>query len=604
MDQIDKELLEIAKDYFQFVTRFFEVINVSGPHIYHSALELCPTSSIVRKLYYRQRIACLPKVAMGGPDSWDKTITISGKDDYNGLCAWSPCGRFVAAQTRKAVEIRNQLTLELVTILQPPETIPHLTGPLAYSPDGRSIACASDTAIVTWDIQTGGVAQKIDCSANNISLVWSSDGRTICTINSEDQVTLVVHTYDVSSGTTSSPGTLRSGDKPHLWTHDESFRVMAAVDNSDGCNTVGIFEIGSTLTEIESFHIEEPSSGIRSFSSTTHCISISIGNALRILDIRNSRRLLDGKGHFIFHCFSSDGSFFAASQESGVYIWKYTSGHYILWRVFRCQGWSNSPLQLSPTSSSILGHSGNILQVLRLHELPTAPETRRQQYVGLSRSGTRIATAHKLESTVTITDLLAQTPSQSIDTGVGIEGLVLTGNVLLVAGSGKLVAWLLTDEGLVGGVVGGGKAGRDDSIWTVALPQWDPDWWIFLVEGQLGVIKPDGDSLHVYNTETGEVLLPVQAPQNFGSRWYHFNEPLWGRHYLRYHNLSQCDGPPRDGWQTSRATLQQGWVKDAECKYRLWVPVEWRMDWDPADWRHDVTTQFSYLEGRPVLVKF
>jgi len=586
------------------VTKFFEVISGSAPHVYHSALEICPVSSIVRKLYHDQRITHFPKVVIGTPDSWDPTMAISNNDDYNGLCAWSPCGRSVAAQTGKAVEIRNQLTLELVTILQPPETIPHLTSPLAYSPDGRSIACASDTAIVIWDIQTGGVAKKVDCSANNISLVWSSDGRTICTINSEDQVTLVVHTYDVSSGTTSSPGTLQSRDKPHLWTHDESFRVMVAVEHSDGCNTVGIFEIGSTLTEIESFPIEEPSSGIRSFSSTTHCISISIGNALRILDIRNSRRLLDGKGHFIFHCFSSDGSFFAASQESGVYIWKYTSGHYILWRVFRCQGWSNSPLQLSPTSSSILGHSGNILQVLRLHELPTASETRRQQYVGLSRSGTRIATAHKLESTVTIIDLLTQTPSQSIDTGVGIVGLVLTGNVLLVAGSGKLVAWLLTGEGLVDGVIGDGMVGQGNSIWTVPLPQWDPDWWIFLVEGQLGVIKPDGDSLHVYCTETGDVLLPVQAPRDFSSRWYHFNEPLWGRHYLRCHNLSQCDNPPQDGWQTSRATLQQGWVKDAEGKHRLWVPVEWRMDWDPADWRHDVTTQFSYLGGRPVLVKF
>jgi WD40 repeat protein len=196
----------------QFVTKFFEVINVSATHIYHSALELCPMSSIIRKLYYHRRITRLPKVAIGTPESWDPTIAISGKDHYNGPCTWSPCGRFVAAQTRKAVEIRNQLTLELITILQPTETIPHLTGPLAYSPDGRSIACASDTAIIIWDIQTGGVAKEIECSANNISLVWSSDGRTLCTINSGDQGTFVVHTHDVSSGTTSSPGTLESGD--------------------------------------------------------------------------------------------------------------------------------------------------------------------------------------------------------------------------------------------------------------------------------------------------------------------------------------------------------------------------------------------------------
>ena len=228
MNQVakDKELLDIAEDCFQFLTMFFEVINVSAPHIYHSALELCPTSSIIRKLYYHRRIVCLPKVVIGAPDSWDPTISISGKDDYNGLCAWSPCGRFVAAHTGKAAEIRDPLTLELITILQPTETNPRLKGPLAYSPDGRSIACASDTAIIIWDIQTGGVAKEVKRSTESISLVWSSDGQTLCVIGSEDRVTFVVHTSDVSSGTTLSSNTLQSGENPHLWTYDESFRVM------------------------------------------------------------------------------------------------------------------------------------------------------------------------------------------------------------------------------------------------------------------------------------------------------------------------------------------------------------------------------------------
>jgi len=606
MNQVakDKELLDLAQGCFQFVTKFFEVIKVSAPHIYHSALELCPMSSIVRKHYYRRHIARSPKVAIGTPDSWDPTTAISGKDHYNGLCTWSQCGRFVAAQTRTAVEIRNQLTLELITTLRSPNAIPHLTGPLAYSPDGRSLACASDTVIVIWDIRTGGVAAKIECSANNLSLVWSSDGRKICTISLEAQVTLVVHMYNVFSGTMSSPGTLQSREKPHLWMHDGSFRVMAVVGHGGSHCTIGIFEVGSTLTELKSFSIKEPGSGIRSFSPTTHCISVSVGDTLCILDIRNSKRLLDGKGNFIIHCFSSDGSFFAASHQGGVYVWERVSDHYIMWRVFQCQGWSNSPLQLSPTSSSILGHSGNILQVLRLHELPTVIETRRQQYVGLSRSGTHVATAHKLESTVTIINLLTQTPSQSIDTGVVIEGLVLTGNILLVVGSGKLVAWLLTEEGLVDGVIGDRRADRSDSIWDVQMPQWDPDWWIFLVEGQLGVVQPDGDGLHVYHTETGEVLHPTQAPEDFNSRWYHFSEALWGQHYLLYHNLCQRNIAPEDSWQTSRATLEKGWVKDPEGKHRLWVPIDWRTDWDPEDWRHDATTQFSNFGGRPVLIKF
>jgi len=43
----DNQLLDTARDYFQFTTTFFEVINISATHIYHSALELSPLSSII-----------------------------------------------------------------------------------------------------------------------------------------------------------------------------------------------------------------------------------------------------------------------------------------------------------------------------------------------------------------------------------------------------------------------------------------------------------------------------------------------------------------------------------------------------------------------------
>ena len=586
------------------MTKFFEVINISAAHIYHSALELCPLSSIIRKLYHHRRIAHLPKIAIGTPESWDRTISVSGKDDYNGLCAWSPCDRFVAAQTGKAVEVRNQLTLELVTNLQPTETIPHIMGLLAYSPDGRSIACASNTAIIIWDIQTGGLAKEIECSANNLALVWSSDGRTLCTINLEDQATFIVHTYDVSSGTASSSGTLESTGDPYLWIDDESFKVMTTVRGRSYKNTINIFKVGSTLTRIRSLIFRSytyTKNKIGSFSPTTHHISISDGRTLRILDIRNSECLLDTPGHFLSECFSSDGSLFAASQESAVHIWKYASGHYTPWREFQSRGWSNSPLRFSPTPSSILGYSGDILRVWRLHEPPTAFETNHLQYVGLSRSGACVTAVRMLGSTVTTISLLAQTPPQQIDITMELEGLVLTGNILLVALPGELVAWLLTEEGLVDGVIGDREVGRSDIIWSIPQPQHQ---WMFRVEGQVAVIKLPGDVLHVYHTETGEVLHHTQAPQQFSGRWYLLNEPLHGRDYLCYHNLSQCDILPEDRWQTSRATLREGWVKDPEGKHRLWVPVEWRADWDPADWRQDVTTQFSHLGGRPVVIKF
>ena len=52
----DEQLLATARDCFHFVTRFFEVIKLSAPHIYHSALELSPKSSIIQKHYHHQHI--------------------------------------------------------------------------------------------------------------------------------------------------------------------------------------------------------------------------------------------------------------------------------------------------------------------------------------------------------------------------------------------------------------------------------------------------------------------------------------------------------------------------------------------------------------------
>jgi len=496
------------------------------------------------------------------------------------------------------VEIRNQLTLELITILQPPETIPDLTGPLAYSPDGRSIACASNTAIIIWDIQTGGVAKEIRCSAGNISLVWSSNGGTICTIDSKGLETFTVHTYGVSSGTASSPSTLRSGYNPHLWTVDESFRVMTTVWSGHEIKTIDIFEVGSTLTKIQSFSPRFSNTGNRiSFSPTTHSISVSTRfNGIYIYDVWSSKALLQTPGDFVSQCFSSDGSLFAASEKSSVYVWRKYSGRYAICGRLWYQGSCNPSLLFSPTPSSILGHSENILQVLRLHELPTTYKTNRRQYAGLSRSGTRIATTHEMERTVTTIDILARTPAQFIDTGVAIESLFLTGNVLLVVGSGEVRVWLLTEEGLVDSVIGD-RVGRGHSIWNVPFRS----EWEVQVEGQVGIIKVDGNGLRFYHTDTGEVLHPDQEPHG---NWDSPGDHHLGRNHLHFHNLPQRNIPLEDRWQTSQATLREGWVKDAEGKHRLWIPVEWRTSWDPADWRHDVTTQLSCLGGMLILVKF
>ena len=674
MDQVakDNQLLDIAQDFFHFVTKFFEPINVSATHIYHSALELCPTSSIVRKLYYDRCHGStrFPRVAIGNLDPWDETISPSRGDCYES-CTWSPCGRFIAAQMEEVIEIRNQLTFQLSSLLRLPENASLLQSPLAYSPDGQSLACTSFEGIIIWDIQTGGVVQSIDCPGNVHELVWSLDGGTIAiTLAYSKRVSSVI-TYDAGSGAQLFEETVEKEQILTLWAHEKSFRFLSRqvfsnpetsdpdtsdsdtsdsdtpisdtsvsdtsvsdapgtdasdsnasdsnASDSDASNSdtpdfeinMSIFEIGPTFIKIEPLPgVHSPTTRI-TFSPSTHRISLSGHGLLRIIDVRNSHKLFEDRGKFFSPQFSSDGNLFAALQENVLHVWKYTSGSYVLLREFPLSWFSvyhtpNISLEFSPASTSILYLYGDVFQVQSLHRPSIAPQTR-CQHAAISHSGRYIATADESQSTITIIDLHSQAPSQFIDTGGEIEGLAITGNVLLVAFSETVVGWLLTKEGRVEGLVESRRAGHSDSIWTITSLPWHPKSLCFRVSGQVGLIGTDNILPFSYHTGTGGVPDNFHQPQYFGFPWVSIYKPGNYReyHYLRHHDAPQRDTPPEDGWLTFGTTTgKAGWVVDPEGRHRFWVPVEWRRYLSRKNWHHDITTLFVRIKDEPVVIKF
>ena len=592
------------------MTKFFEPISVSATHIYHSALELCPLSSIVRKLYYDRchRITRFPRVAIGTQDSWDSTISFSGKDNYE-FCTWSPCGRFVAALTRKIVEIRNQLTFELLTVLQSTRGDPlhQPMCPPAFSPDGRSLACDISNVIVIWDIQTGGVAREIEGCKGMVSLEWSLDGRTIATTLGYGFSTSSVRTYDVASGTQLFAEEFESGVVRHLWAYEKSFRFLTtALSKDDRTFKISISEIGPTLIEVESFDVE---SGWKfpefsSFSPSTYRASILGYRKLRVLDIRSSDCLSE-EGDFTSPQFSSNGSLLAASHWDSFRVWKHTSNSsYISFGEFLLQhlpvsSQNKFSLQFSPNSSSILFWFQNVLRVQHLHDLSATP-TACGQHAAISCSGNRIATAHKSESIVTIIDLRSQAPPHFIHTGMEIQELFITGNVLLVGSSKEVVAWLLTEEGTMGGGFDNKNTGHSNSIWTISSPSWRCLFW---VKGQIGVIHTGGLLCFNYHTGTGEPLHTFDNPRP-RLHFYQQYDPQRDRN-LRHPNPSQHDIPPEVRWLIPHITKQEiGWIMDPEGRHRFWVPVEWRKHWDPIHWHHNITTLFSNRRGQPVIIKF
>ena len=531
----DSQLLDIAQDYLQFITNSFEAIDASATHIYHSALELSPLSSIVRKLYYSQRPP-LPKVVFGIPDSWDLGMASNSTGgSYYISSTWSPCGQFVAAMTRKVLEIRDGSTLKPLSTIQSTKIAAEFRHGLAYSPDGHSLAGCSNIGIVIWDIQTGGVAKRIACEVNDqgLMLVWSLDGMTIGALSRSLSDTNTMHTYDIASGAIQSSGALKLVDGGHLWAHNKSFWVMVGTMGLDG-HTINIFEVGSTLTKVEQFPIQ-PHLHLGVFSPTTYRISTfhfgsnNAGSELLILDIRSSEVLLQEKGCHHTHCFSPDGTFFAASLNSCFHIWRYTSGHYTLWRKFQQDAHT---LKFSPTLSSILESRDTFLSIFRLDSPASLPmnSVHYKPMDAFSPNGTYIVTANWRKSTITITSLDPQhpSPSQFIDTNFEILAIALTGNVLLVMGPDGIVAWLLTEEGVVNGMF------KLDKI-----PQFR----------------------HHFHSQ-GYV---------HGSESEHYHREL-----LR---------PLERDWPVSKATLRGGWVKDPEGKHRMWLHVRWRSP-RIIDWLH------------------
>ena len=550
----DSELLATAQDCFYFVTKFFELIDASATHIYHSALELCPISSIVRKLYYDRchGVTRYPRVVIGNPDSWDIAVSISGQRDYES-CAWSPCGQFIAAQTEETVEIRNHLTLELLNVLQSNKHTPLSTSPLAYSPDGRSLACGFSGGIVIWDIQTGGVANEIRCSKHITSLTWSLDGSMVAVTLSSGSLITDVEAYNIFSGARLFKKQFGSGVKIYLWAHEKSFRLihtslysLRKVNNVSVNNvlTFTISEIGPTLIEIKST-TSNITVGIMSeiaLSPSTHHLAILHNTGIHIYDIGAiAKHLLLEEVLSPTHLqFSPDGSHFALLRMDGLYVFQRTSSHYApLWgSLFRHQG--QSCLRFSPTSSSILCQHGRILQVRPLSIPPVASKSRRQS-TAISRSGRRIATAHQYENTVSIIDVHSQAPPQFIDTylGVYVERLAITGNVLVVMGVRGAAGWLLTEEGTVDGVSGDQRASDSHSKWRLT-PQLDRCTWNLRVEGKVGVIQGEGSAQEplFYHIETGDVLELAPEPENSslktsaetstgGGLHYHLAAPLY-----------------------------------------------------------------------------
>ena len=139
---------------------------------------MTPEDSIVWKLY-KSHARPFIRVVHGGAISWDPSTAAPVHPSGLKSAVWSPCNQFIAVThygDTTPVDILDSATLQQLQTLEFPQGISTEHRALIFSPDSRILTCSSgyniqghELFVVSWDLQTGGVASVIR---------WRAPGRS------------------------------------------------------------------------------------------------------------------------------------------------------------------------------------------------------------------------------------------------------------------------------------------------------------------------------------------------------------------------------------------------------------------------------------------
>ena len=499
-------MLDLANDCLRFVTGYFEVIGASSTHIYHSALVLAPKKSIVWKLYGPQADP-FARVVYGAPISWDTHTTATMRHSTIDLAVWSPCDRFVAItyEGTMMADLLDSVTFQRLQTLETPGRASTRHKALAFSPDSRILTCSSSSGytswldpellIVSWDLQTGGVASIVRQPApspprvrGKPSIAYSADGKSAGVFyqySNPDNTCWIINisifdpTSDVCANSHSLDDCVLLSN--NAWAEGESLRFVTAdagvitiwevkFASSSPPTTVGTLPAPDIPRDIEGIELEVQ------FSPASSRLALTFQDGVLVWDFRNSKYLL--------HCtdtkfsvgmfFSSDGRSLACSTaESNIYLWKESPTGFILHGTFTPSAAHPIPL-LSQHGESIATYGGRTIQLWRgTKGFPIPPpsiSTRAPQRVGdfvldLSSDSMLAAVSTQKDNVVTILDLKSGILQSTIDACMEVYGLGVIKHTVVVIGCRKVGAWNLP----LGYGAPGARAALEDCSWTIVL---------------------------------------------------------------------------------------------------------------------------------------
>ena len=601
----DSSILDLTNDCFQFVSEFFEVIIISAPHIYHSALLLSPKTSLVWRLYEPQ-VNPLARVVQGVPTSWDHCF--SGTRYPGVICAiaWSPCSRFIAIAWDKScdVVILDAVTLKSLHTMHPQHQWVSWDK-LVFSPDSYLLAgySYSHDCIISWDLQTGGLISNISTSGTRRCNSMSYSGYGTMLGGLFDQETIV--TYNVFSGKQISFHSVQGFMSGTIWTQGEylQFAIMEP-------GAVTIWEVSFALshppTQVNSLPIPDNFSKEGLVFLPTHSLlafilqgRVIVWNAQHQVVLLDSIDVKDPKNM----SFSPDGHFFVCgSKGPEFHLWKESPNGYLHQKFTPSTG-STNPV-ISPNGKTIISSGSSVLQLWHTTSSLTSPPcitTQPSQQTNhflleFSPDELLVAVTQQFSNKVTILDLKSGNPQMVIDTDIVICGIGIAESKIVVVGDRKIITWELP----TGDCVPIAHRSIDNSVQVTEFKCPAPIRQLHASISPGFTYVAFGNTknlpeLYIYNLHTGKKLAVAKSEGwlpgfalNGNEVWCARGDGMvdqWAIVEDSESNNTQLDQlgnyeEPQSGfpWHSSHGyqVMDDGWVLSSKGKRLLWLPPQWR----------------------------
>jgi len=329
-----------------------------------------------------------------------------------------------------------------------------------------------------------------------------------------------------------------------------------------------------------------------------------------VWDVRNSKCLLHRILDTGFHSKMSfsDGRFFAClTAKSDVHLWKESPTGYILHEKLAISTDDPIPL-LSPNGESIVVFGDRTIRLWHTKGFTTppsniftrAPQRARSFVLDFSPDGMLAVIARQGDHTATVLNLKSSVPQLTISAGMGIWGLEVIGNTVVVIGDRKAIAWDLPAVGVEGSsrTINYHRHDRRFGNTVGASISSDSRHIAITIRGIFG-----GEFLYIYSISTGEDLgsgvtmgqIPRFSPD--GCDIWCANRggeaEVWrivgGQKVLERLEQTVDIGNPPEGypWGSSRGyrVTDDWWILGPDGKRLLMLPPPWQSEAVQRVWK-------------------